>query len=466
MLTLVETPETFAPNEGGQAAFMDDWTHRYVALAGGWYAGKTWAGARKLLLLHLWNSADAAGRTTGIASAVIAPTYQLAETINIPELRKALNEAGVKFRFVADKSRYWFELPGLASSNGPSLIYVRTADAPDKITGFTAGALWGDEVARWKYDEHDPLKDPMLQAKGRLRGVSPRFKQFVMTFTHEGDATKVYEDFEREPKADHKLYRAGTFENPDAVEFGEGLMSQLSPTLAAQYLDGLAANFKGGKVYDNFDAAVNNDATLKLDPEKPLQIALDFNNTPGSHAEVGQWFPERQLLTTVHEIYEDGAHARKIAQLIVNWIGKTFTDWPTRMGGWKFPGKLELFGDASGRNPQEANGARAWEEVTEIFRAAGIPYTMRVPSTNPHVADRVAAVNCAFRNAAGAVRYKVHAANCPRLIKDFKTLKWDGNEVDKSDRKISHASDADGYRVNYLLPIRRVQVGDNRAAVL
>src|SRR6185437_3906851 len=168
-LELEENEALYKPNEGGQQGFMDDYTHRYCALAGGWFARKTWAGARKLIDLHVFNAFDDEGVPTGIDSCVIAQTYQLAETINIPELRKALKEAGIRYKFVADKSRYWFELPQLNAPDDPSLIYVRTADAPDKITGFSVGAIWGDEVARWKTDECDPLKDPLLQAKGRLR---------------------------------------------------------------------------------------------------------------------------------------------------------------------------------------------------------------------------------------------------------------------------------------------------------
>lgn len=445
---------------------MDDYATRYLALAGGWYAGKTWAGARKLIDLHVFNAFDDDGNPTGVDSCVIAQTYQLAQTINIPEIQKALEEAGIRFRFVCDLKKYWFELPDLAAPSNPSLIYVRTADAPDKITGFTVGALWGDEVARWKSNSADPIKDPMLQAKGRLRDPKARTLQFLMTFTHEGDCTAVYEDFERTPKPDHKLYRAGTFENPYAVEFGQTMRGQLTPELASQYLEGLAANFKGGKVYDNFDEVINTDNAIAFDFDRPLQIAFDFNNTPGSHAEVGQWFPSRNLVTTVNEVYEDRAHARRLGQVVVQWIGKTFADQPSReSGGWKFPGKIELFGDASGSNPNEANGAIAWQEVAAVFEAAKLPFTMvNIPSANPHVADRVSAMNCAFRNADGLVRYKVNATNCPRLMKDFKTLKWDGNEIDKSDRKISHASDADGYRVFQLLPIRRPIITPGRVA--
>ena len=58
----------------------------------------------------------------------------------------------------------------------------------------------------------------------------------------------------------------------------------------------------------------------------------------------------------------------------------------------------------------------------------------------------------------GAVRYQVHP-RCQRLIDDYRAMRWsaDGSGADKRDRRRSHASDADGYRVHYLMPIRRMR---------
>src|SRR5438067_13081064 len=84
------------PNLGGQGRFLDDYTHRYCALAGGWFAGKTWAGARKLVGLHLLNAFDAKGEPTFVKSAVIAPTYQLANGFDLPEIKKALGEMNLE----------------------------------------------------------------------------------------------------------------------------------------------------------------------------------------------------------------------------------------------------------------------------------------------------------------------------------------------------------------------------------
>src|SRR5580700_6031051 len=101
-LTIQDNADLFTPNPGAQQRFMDDYTHRYCALAGGWFAGKTWAGARKLLGLHLHNALDANDQPTAVKSAVIAPTYQLANDFDIPELRRAMREMNLSFEFVSD----------------------------------------------------------------------------------------------------------------------------------------------------------------------------------------------------------------------------------------------------------------------------------------------------------------------------------------------------------------------------
>jgi hypothetical protein len=75
------------PNAGGQEAFMDDYDHRFCALAGGWYAGKTWAGARKTANLHSTTRSTTTGEPTGVNSLIVGQDYSLATTINVPEMR-------------------------------------------------------------------------------------------------------------------------------------------------------------------------------------------------------------------------------------------------------------------------------------------------------------------------------------------------------------------------------------------
>lgn len=461
-LTLSDSPALFLPNPGGQRQFMDDYTHRYCALAGGWFAGKTWAGARKLVDLHLFNALDAKDQPTFVKSAVIAPTYQLANDFDIPELCRTLEEMNLAYKFIADPKRYCFQLTDLGTARRPSEILIRTADAPERITGWTVGAIWGDEAARWKCDPVHPQGDPFIQADGRLRDPKARFLQFMVTFTHEGDDTRVYRDFEREPKPDHVLYRAGTFENPHAAAFGEVQRRQLSPDLAGQYLDGNALSTGGQRMYASFADAANVDDTLRLSYDLPLQIAVDFNINPGMHCLIGQHFKEggamvgstkadpADCLTTVMEIHEARMNVKTMVHALRHWL-------ETEHGGWRWNSPLQIFGDASGSSHWAGAGESCYDVFAECLRVAGIPHQLKVPLSNPHVADRVNAVNCALSDAAGHVRYKIHP-RCQRLIDDYRAMRWSNDgTADKRDHHRSHASDADGYRVHYLLPIRRIQ---------
>jgi hypothetical protein len=452
-LTITDTPDLFLPNPGGQQKFMNDYTNRYCALAGGWFAGKTWAGARKLVDLHLHNALDDNDQPTGVKSAVIAPTYQLASDFDLPELRRTFEEMNLSYRFVADPKRYCFQLPDLGTAKRPSEILIRTADAPERITGWTVGAIWGDEVARWKCDIADPRMDPFIQADARLRDVKARVLQFMVTFTHEGDDTRVYRDFEREPKPDHVLYRAGTFDNPHAQAFGAVQKQQLTPEMAAQYLDGHASSRGGLRMYGSFDETATIDPSLSISPHVPLQIAVDFNIDPGMHCVIGQHFPKEDCVTAVWELHEPRMSVKRMVAALRQLIER-------ELGGWQWDSPLQIFGDASGSGKWAGGGESCYDVLCESLRVAGVPFQLRVPRSNPHVADRVNAVNCALNDAGGNVRYKIHP-RCRRLLDDYRLMRWttDGSP-DKRDHERSHASDADGYRVHHLLPIRRVrQVG-------
>lgn len=444
--------DTFAPNPGGQAGFMDDYTHRYCAYCGGWNAGKTWAGTRKTLSLHVHNAFDEeTGQPNYVHSLIVAQNYQLAASVNIPKFQEALSEANISYRFRGDPKLYAFELPDFGTKDRPNFIFVRSADAAAAIAGFEVGAVYGDEVARWPYNILEPLQDAWLQADGRLRAGKAKIKQFNMTYTPEGDNTRVFVDFELRPKKDHKLYRGHTSENVQGggPEFAEILRGQLSPILAEQYLAGYAIPTSSGNVYGSYYEDNQFDEHLKLNPRLPLQLTIDFNIDPGMHGIVGQHDRTLDLLTSHYELHAPRMNANTL-------VGEFIKQLPIieAATGYKLDQPVEVFGDASGNSEWAATGESCWDIVENAFKAAALPYTLKLPSKNPPVSERVNAVNSAMYSVKGEVRYKAHP-RCKLLKTDWETLRWKNGEIDKRDRKMSHASDADGYRVWYLMPIRR-----------
>lgn len=276
----------FTPNEGESGPVLVRPVYAVRSDGSRLGVGKIVCRHHKLVLLHVLNAFDATTDTlTGCKSMAIAPSYQLAVTTNLPQLKAAIRAFGMTPNFVADPKRLWIEIPELGTRNNPSCILLRSAEKPEFITGFQVGAVWLDEAARYYWSEDKPLEDAILQAEGRFRDQLANVSQMLFTYTNEGDATQVYKRFETDSRPDHKLYRGTTYENGPHLAPGyiAGLLGNLTPEMARQYVLGEVAQFAGNLCYDQFTPD-NLDDTLALDQTYSLCLAMDFNVDPGSHA--------------------------------------------------------------------------------------------------------------------------------------------------------------------------------------
>ena len=438
---------------------MRDRTSKYVALAGGWGSGKTWAGAQKLIDYHLFNAfANVNGLVvpTYVPSAVVAPIYSNAMDFDVPALCDTLDERGLSYRWIGSGtggaggrfSGPAIIITDLGTRSHPSVIIIRTADSPQRITGWEVGAAWGDEPARWPESPFNPKLDPLLQLKGRVRHPKAHKHILIFTYTNEGDHTAIYEEF-HSGKPDHAIYHAKTKDNPIVREFYEDMKGQLTETMARQYLEGEAISLRGENVYGVFSSDTNVDDSIVLREDLPLQLSLDFNISPGMHAEIGQYDQTADVFTCVHEIYRDSLDLRQLIVEFEHFVGQ--------LGGWRWP-ILHIFGDATGTGRWAGTGETCYTILRESMDRLNIPYRIRVPKSNPPVVDRVNAVNIAFKDMAGQVHYKIHS-RCKRLIEDFNKVRYDERgEIDKKKVLLSHASDAEGYRISYLRPARALTV--------
>jgi hypothetical protein len=451
---LVDMTGTVIPFPGGQEQFANDWEHFVCGLEGGWMSGKTFIGARKLTSLHIFNSSDDKDQPTFVPSVAVGPTYSNAKDFIIPHLMDSCKEANLTAVWRGSGSIGGGKLsgpaillPDLGMRDNPSAILIRSADIPRRITGFEVGAAWGDEPARWKHDPHDPLGNPILQLFGRIRHPRAKLLMAMFTYTNEGDATGIHE-LMHSGKDDCKLYRASSRENPLAADFVARQIRFLTAELAKQYIDGGSVCLRGGKVYSSYDEQVNIDSNIKLNLDRPPQVSLDFNIMPGMHAEIGQYHEDVDLFTTVHEIHAPRLTVKETAGMIVEYFNSLKWDF-------KRSGQLEVFGDATGTSEWSGTGESNYDILREALKEAKLPFRIRVPRSNPLVVDRVNAFNVALKDVQGKVHYKVHPS-CVRLIEDLRKMMLNRyGEVDKKDQKYSHPSDADGYRIHYVRPIRR-----------
>jgi hypothetical protein len=135
---------------------------------------------------------------------------------DLPALRAAAGDYGLRYRYLAGKKLMIF--PALSTETESSYVMLRSADEPDRIAGWEVGYAWGDEPTRWPEDWMDPRKDAFLQLTGRVRHPRANVRGMCLTYTNEGDGTRMYEWF-HSGKPDCALHRARTRDNDAVREF-------------------------------------------------------------------------------------------------------------------------------------------------------------------------------------------------------------------------------------------------------
>jgi hypothetical protein len=126
------------------------------------------------------------------------------------------------------------------------------------------------------------------------------------------------------------------------------------------------------------------------------------------------------------------------------------------------PLEVHVYGDASGEQRKTSASRTDWQIVKNFFGRYADRYhpSFRVLSSNPPVKDRVNCVNAMLCNQAGQRRLWIDP-KVEQLIKDLEQVSWKtdphGNQLaqlDKSDPKRTHASDALGYMIVREFPMR------------
>jgi hypothetical protein len=203
-----------------------------------------------------------------------------------------------------------------------------------------------------------------------------------------------------------------------------------------------------GRAY-TFCAADHVDSSVRLRFNLPLQLAFDFNKNPGVHVEIGQYDQRADLFTVRHEVFGE---RQGTPETMVALIGLFKREGIIAAEGqFNFPG-CEVFGDRSGKSENTVTSDTDYILIERALRDAGISPIINVPDSNPSIKDRVLSVNDVMRDSRGIVHLKIHT-DCKRLIFDYENVREEENGgIDKSNQALTHATDAEGYRIHYLRP--------------
>ena len=216
--------------------------------------------------------------------------------------------------------------------------------------------------------------------------------------------------------------------------------SRMSPAMfralyGAEWLD-----FNLLPAYD-YDREIHMSDEWEYDPELQLHVSCDFNVDPMAwvlgHVKGNQAWAFDEI------IIEGGARTIDACQEVI----RRYPDRKTHMA---------VFGDRSGNSRDTRSKRTDYDQIRDLFRAHYHSVDMRQNMANPPVTDRINAFNTKLRAADGTVSYGLHS-RCKRLARDLGrvSLKPGTRDLEKTkDKSLTHPSDADGYRIEKLFPVR------------
>ena len=373
----------------------------------------------------------------------VGPTYRLAEQMH-DRAKYALQKNGV----IKDKSDSDFMIQLKYSE---SRIFYKSGDRPESLLGETLDGAVIDEAADQDENIWTRYIMPML-------GTTNGWADIMST----PDGLNWFYDMFEKSKTN---FRWGSFHAPStdcpfwSKEMLEEAKSGMSPDLYAQEILAEFRDIGSGTCYVTFgmhnirDTNPFAEAGQTYSPHLPILVGMDFNLSPMSWVLGQQKNRQFYWAEEISQQRPDGGMGptESAANHLVNLIR-----------GHK--AGVVIIGDASGKAGQRSapGGQSDYDTVKNILRRAEIPFQDKTPDSNPPIKDRVNTVNAALKSADGTVNMWFNS-RCKNTIKDMRRRAWKQGTVNlsfnNSDPTAGHLSDAIGYPVCVLAPIKSISAG-------
>lgn len=384
-----------------QAAFIaSDKIH--TAIVGGFRSGKSHAGVLKTIKKKTEHP--------GIPVAYYLPTYGLIRDVAYPKFSEMLDLIGIPKQL--NKSDHEFLTPY-------GRIIFRSMDNPDTIVGYETVYGCADEIDILSTDHARDAFVKMVARNSVL--VNGKDNSFDFVSTPEGFKF-LYDFFIKDASNPNKhLIQAKTDGNPFISEgYIKTLSMSYTPEQLQAYLNGEFVNLTSGNVYHHFDRKENHtDRTVK--DGEVLHIGMDFNVTK---------------MNAVINVF-DG----KIRSAVAEIVNAYDTPQMIELIKERFPKhQIVVYPDASGDNRKSSG-----KSDIELLRQAG--FTVRKPSKNPFVKDRVNSMNMALKSTSGERTLFVNTNNCPALTEALEKQTYKNGEPDKTSG-FDHITEAEGYFIH------------------
>jgi phage terminase large subunit len=415
---------------------FDDMTCKFKGFSGPIGSGKSKALVHEAIKLAYLNP--------GCRGLIGSPTYRMLADSTMVELLGTLDELGIPHKFHKQAFAITLHEP-------QSTILLRTMDEPERLRAMNLAWFGIDELTYCK-------QASWLRLEGRLRDPKAKVKRGFAVWTPKGKDW-VWRAFISARKVQgYNVVLARPFENRAVLDstpdFYENLKRSYDEKFYRQEVLGEYVDMFSGAVYHSFSDA--NVRPCLYDPGKPLIIAMDFNVNPmaGAILQEHKWGRQPEV-HVLQEIVLPSSHTIEWCRELVRRI-QPWADAERKAGRTL---ELRFYGDAAGRAKQASSGGESnWSLVETFFSLqTDMRSKFRYSKTNPEVVARVNSTNsmlCSFGQGymLAGERYVRIDPSCTELIADYEEVEWKvdahGNtfpEIDKSNPKRTHISDAVGY---------------------
>jgi hypothetical protein len=340
-----------------------------------------------------------------------------------------------------------------------STIYVTGAFKPDTLRGLGVDFLVIDESASQRPEAwNEVFRAALADRQGRALLIgTPRGRDHF------------YDHFEyAKTDPDWAAFQFST-EQGGLVKATElaGAARQLDPESFRQEFGGEFTAVGRNRVYYAFERALHV-KTVSFDVMRPLVWSLDFNVNPMCMLLM------QRVDEVVHVLEEIVIKPEANTPAACDAFLKRGLVYNGQVPYYQRPMALRVYGDASGNQRRTAAAETDWTIIKQflgvLWKGTFEP-SYYTTSANPLVRDRVNCVNSRLRNQQGDTRIVIDPC-CIELIKDLEQVTWAADatgaatsEVNKSDRARTHASDALGYYISQVFPLKG-KIGEQTVRIM
>jgi hypothetical protein len=333
--------------------------------------------------------------------------------------------------------------------NGSSII-VKGGFKPENLRGTGVDFVVLDETADLKPDAWNySIRPALADRRGR-----------AMIFGSPRGRNHLYDHFEF-AKIDPDEWGSFHFTTAQsgmvqAIEL-DSVCRQMSGNAFRQEFDAEFTSIGNYPVYLSFSREANV-REVRFEVSSPLIWSLDFNVDPMCMLLMQRIGDIIYVLEEI-EVRSDHCTTEMACQRFV----ERTAPYVKLVGSYSGALEVHLYGDSSGHQRRTAAADTDWTIIRNHFRTfhrGSIDLFCHFTSVNPFIRDRINCVNARLRNAREEAQLFI-SPGCKELIRDLEEVcyKIDAagaptNDIDKSDRNRTHMSDALGYYISQVFPLR------------